>query len=485
MKFQRIKTYIVLTLTIVVLSCEDHSIIVDTEVLDYPSVSRDEDSFVSIDEATNVAKVFWNNSDSGMDTRSTSTGLCVSAICQNNEPRMYIFNQQGHGFLIVGASHNYYPILAFSNSNNFDLSGMSIGLSLWIEETKAAIQNSTFFDDSIKKRMNQLWLDFEDNNKTIELCNNIQTRSSYSPAEIACWNRCEELFDQYSSEGWNFAPLSSASAVFSDLGLSYYYDNLCYSANYNHSNVNCSVVGWKTDNTINQVGPLLNTQWHQHEPFNDLCNGHLAGCGAIAVAQVMKYHEYPNTIPYNGQTFDWSSVPNYPDSSSNQNKLVRLIGDRADMHYWDGFSWATPQNIKNCLESFGYNVSLSDDNYEDVESELFLQHRPVMMLGNEDNLEFLIGPTQYMSDGSHYWVCDGGRTQYSGRLLVCAEWQPYGNGQFVQNSYSPTNPNAVGGTSYLYYHMNWGWRNGSSNGWFAFNGISYQYSRKNYFISTP
>ena len=43
-----------------------------------------------------------------------------------------------------------------------------------------------------------------------------------------------------------------------------------------------------------EVGPLLTTQWFQKSPYNQLCPGHtMTGCVATAMAQVMKYWNYP------------------------------------------------------------------------------------------------------------------------------------------------------------------------------------------------
>lgn len=54
-------------------------------------------------------------------------------------------------------------------------------------------------------------------------------------------------------------------------------------------------------NRSNNVDPLVTANWHQGIPYNDACpedpdgpNGHtLAGCIAIAMAQIMYYHRYP------------------------------------------------------------------------------------------------------------------------------------------------------------------------------------------------
>lgn len=53
------------------------------------------------------------------------------------------------------------------------------------------------------------------------------------------------------------------------------------------------------------VKPLILTRWGQHHPFNLLCpktestkgeaTNMLAGCGPVAMAQMVNYHRYPST----------------------------------------------------------------------------------------------------------------------------------------------------------------------------------------------
>ena len=65
-----------------------------------------------------------------------------------------------------------------------------------------------------------------------------------------------------------------------------------------------------------EVKPLIKTQWGQGYPFNLLCpktddgNGDntykLAGCGPVAMAQVVNYHRYPAMSPDGQYEYDWS-----------------------------------------------------------------------------------------------------------------------------------------------------------------------------------
>jgi hypothetical protein len=63
------------------------------------------------------------------------------------------------------------------------------------------------------------------------------------------------------------------------------------------------------------ITPLIHTQWGQGHPFNLLCPEaentkdetihKLAGCGAVAMAQMVNYHQYPSMSPDKTYKYDW------------------------------------------------------------------------------------------------------------------------------------------------------------------------------------
>lgn len=457
------------------------------------STQVNKETFVSLDKATEVADLFFSKLTEGnVSTKSASRAPKVSTsietISESGNPLMYIINYPNGGFVIMGSTKNYYPVLAYSNKNSFEITSEMNGVSEWLERTKEAIKTSDALKDTIKSAMQKLWKSYE----IADILSsggtqNALASSSYSSGEVACWNRCDELQMQYGGEGWNFLPLSQAQQVFDDAGFSGAYDDLCYSADFNHSPLNCSVVGWKDVYKNEQVGPLLSTQWYQGAPFNDLCNGYSAGCGAIAVAQVIKYYQYPQSFSWNGYAFNWSNIPVLPQSGSDQAALVRLVGSTVNMHYSSSGSWATPNNMESGIRFLGYNVTRADHNYESVRTQLLTYERPVIMGGNADNVP-LPDPLDYIGD-SHYWVCDGAREITTGQMLYYTEWQPDGNGVFTTGWNTMNSPGVLGGISYLYFHMNWGW-GGSHDGWFAFADVNsgngnFQYARQDFYITKP
>ena len=138
------------------------------------------------------------------------------------------------------------------------------------------------------------------------------------------------------------------------------------------------------------VGPLLTTAWTQDKPYNwktpkkgygsrPYCK---VGCSAVALAQVMKYWEYPATspalpgytCPTSGYviedlpvyTFDWDNMlDTYPTSDSQLDRipqaqtdavawLMRYVGQAETMDYGLEQSGAEREQIMDALRTFGY-----------------------------------------------------------------------------------------------------------------------------------
>lgn len=459
-----------------------------------PSPKVDTETFVSSEKASEFADIFFSQlTEDNTSTKSSSgdqrNSISVETLDESGTPLMYVINYKDGGFVIMGSTKNYYPVLAYSDKNSFTISPELNGVSEWIEETKEAIIKSEALEDTVKVTMQNLWKDFETGETfSPKGKKDRQLKSSRTSAEVACWNRCDELQMQYGGEGWNFLPLSQAQSILDQAGFPSLYDDLFFGADFNHSPINASVFAYKNVYKNEEIGPLLNTEWHQNAPFNDLCNGKPAGCGAIAVSQVMNFYKYPNSFSLNGYAFNWDNIPVNPSSTSDQAALVRLAGNAINTHYNSFGAWATPGDLEDGLELLGYNVSRHNHNFNTVETQLFNYERPVIMGGNSNNIPLPL-PLNYIGD-SHYWVCDGARRITTGQMLYFTQWQPYGNGNFTTGWNTMNSPGVLGGIGYLYFHMNWGWTGGNNNGWFAFNNVNsgngnFKYARKDFYISKP
>lgn len=211
------------------------------------------------------------------------------------------------------------------------------------------------------------------------------------------------------------------------------------------------------------VPPLIVTKWNQDEYYNSLCpsvsdgpGGHAyTGCVATAMAQVMKYWEYPShgigthsyiwkgqtlTADFGNTTYDWANMTNtYGSSSTSVQKqavatLMYHCGVSVDMVYGgrstNGSSAAVATVAEALKTFFNYSPDLAHEKktqYDDAEWKTKVKneldaHRPMEYGGQDPN-----GPA------GHAFVCDG---------------------------YNSDD----------YFHFNWGW-SGAYDGYFSLDNL--------------
>jgi hypothetical protein len=220
------------------------------------------------------------------------------------------------------------------------------------------------------------------------------------------------------------------------------------------------------------VTPLLKTTWDQLPYYNAMCpydnsagKRAVTGCVATAMAQVMKFWNYPSkgsgfhsynsssfgtlSADFGSTTYDWTSMPNSINSINTAiATLMYQCGVSVDMNYSvessGAYVIASTSPVTNCAEYalksyFGYKTSLSGlarANYSDVtwltkiESELDAG-RPVIYDG-------------FGSGGGHCFVCDG----YDSRNYLHFNWGWSGlyNGYFTINALNPGGVGTGGGS---------------------------------------
>ncbi len=460
-------------------SCSENSmdpfpIEVDADCVD---IVNDE-SFVPVNQATEVAGLFLAaNGKDAVTTRNGSiepdafSGKTVKDIKtvygEDNTPSMYIINYEGGGFVIVGATKNYYPILAYSETNSMNVEeAMKTGFSIWADETKLNIAESDSWDEEAQAEFRRMWVAYETSKADIVPLD--ATDDHYRDGTLFR-QRLGELYEL--CPGYSFGPLTSAKSFLSQSE----YNNYVERAELYGSPLEFTIVGYKSP-TQGVVGPLINTTWDQENNYNALCKNNCpAGCVAVAMAQIMKYYEWP-------QIYDWNNMPNNYATLATQT-LISDIGLAVDMEYKPNESGASMENAKKGFESMGYTVVRKKHEADDILKEVFYKHRPVYMTGDRKNF---IGFTWK----GHAWVCEGvdyydATVSYFVEYLVNRSTNPsYSSCGIPSYLYPQT---SFGGGRYLFY-MNWGW-NGQYNGWYTAYDVSptedrnYQYDRENLYVS--
>ena len=113
------------------------------------------------------------------------------------------------------------------------------------------------------------------------------------------------------------------------------------------------------------VQPLVQTKWGQNNPFNLLCpkdsvTGQyvLAGCGPIAMAQIIRYYKQPSVSP-SGDDYQWDFMNVQPATLQEGLAIAKLVADcgvNAFTLYGRENSSTQTQNMVNALKKrFGYN----------------------------------------------------------------------------------------------------------------------------------
>ncbi len=257
------------------------------------------------------------------------------------------------------------------------------------------------------------------------------------------------------------------------------------------ANINSLWAAYKLgDNPISSrsgsVGPLLQTSWSQSPYYNQLCpvnpstgQRSVTGCVATAMAQILKYWNYPaqgtgsfsytddrahgyqiNAGPLSANfgttTYQWTQMPNrLTGTNSAVATLMSHCGISVAMDYSDGGSGAyviqseansafRQQNAPCAQHSFITYFSYDPATIRGVHQSSYSTQAWVQLMESELNAGRVIQYEGFdIGAGGHTWVCDG----YDGsdRLHMNWGWGGIGNGYYAVGNLT------VGGYSFNYY----------------------------------
>lgn len=218
--------------------------------------------------------------------------------------------------------------------------------------------------------------------------------------------------------------------------------------------------GIQNRNTI-VVSPLLSTEWGQSVSNDNIdedaynyyveesgtnCDRCSAGCGPVAMAQLMRYWNYPICLENLIQQFDWCNMPNglYTNDPNygKQRKaiayLIRNCGEVLSAQYCihNCATQTSLQDVAGALHYYAYGC----DNYalKPTESSGLQQWKNKMKQNLDRGMPIYYYGLTGNSEG-HFFVCDG----YD---------------------------------SDAYFHFNWGWNGNWNNYWFTIDNLNPGYS---------
>ena len=360
---------------------------------------------------------------------------------KNGAPSIYVANfYDNQGFVLVGASHDFEPVLAFAPKGSFPNTGnMPEPLNAWVKGTIEMVSQAELLPDTTKMKYRKKWHSVMIPSSNPTLTNSSNLRNAIWQNQVMAWiNAGYTIHYITDSQITGNSQIDELMREYARDGVYYDYDWRSYAV----------VVESTPDDgyTFN----LIQTIWGQWFFYNDFCpiiNGVKApvGCGPIAMGQVMRYHQYPST-------FNWSNMP-YNYSTSTTAQFPYQIGLACNANYTDTATYVKLDSVKNALESFGYHVDVANHSASTTINSL-LSGRPVIMRGDISD-----------DDGSlsgHEWVASGcSNTSYHTRYeLFVMETPTIITSAYVYETdyhYSDT-----------YIYMNWGWY-GEGNGYYLDN----------------
>ena len=203
-----------------------------------------------------------------------------------------------------------------------------------------------------------------------------------------------------------------------------------------------TVAETRAETSKTDVAPMMSFSWYQTYPYNYYCpQGCLAGCGPLAMAQLMAFHKYPNNLPAleaytdkNGNNLDalQANYIDYDNMSSNDAAiLVRYCGQGIQASYSPQYTSSDATTIPNALvRKFGfdegacniYRAAYNSQEWDDLLYKELSEGRPFILAGQV------------------------GDDQHNGHIFICH------------------------GYSQGYYAVNWGW-GGEQNGWYAMDAM--------------
>lgn len=211
------------------------------------------------------------------------------------------------------------------------------------------------------------------------------------------------------------------------------------------------------------VSPLIKTTWNQSPYYNAKCpGGSVTGCVATAMAQIMKYWNYPKqgtgfhsykendygtlSANFGSTTYDWSSMPNNVTSSNTAvATLMYHCGVSVNMDYSPQSSGAYVIKADRavCSESaftdfFGYASTVNG-----VKRSNYTNSAWLTLLKNELDNGRPIEYAGFGSGGGHAFVCDG----YDGNYFhMNWGWGGAYNGNFLVDALNPSGVGTGGGS---------------------------------------
>lgn len=315
---------------------------------------------------------------------------------------MYLVNYaDDNGYVIVGASKNYAPILAYSEEGNLQADDSLFIHDEFINEYKERIEEVLNVEsDSLRGLYALQWSGYESEPE-------IESRT-YTSAEIERLKN--EARKKYTAQGYDCHGLGAAVYLIQPASRAEgFIQDICHHTASEYDCLDVNLLLFRR--YYETYGPELETAWHQDPPYCADAPNSIAGCATIAVGQIMKYHEWP-------ARFDWNNIRTTMSAplTSAERGFLNTIRNSMNPKYEDDGTTISKDDAMNMLANNGYTVKRITTSGNTLRDNLAAEIKAEYPL-------FLVGAQEGTNIG-HSWVCDGYRcekVQYAAYMIESFE----------------------------------------------------------------
>ena len=342
-------------------------------------------------------------------------------------------SEEGHGFGLVLGDKRFSEVIAFTPKGALADTTFNKGLATFMATIPMIIYESLIAEENFKEAL-------------------LTTRSDYwQPENIGAY-----ITEDTPSKTVHFSSYDAAKAVYPD-----YYGT------------------WDEFDTPSRYVPV---KWHQNAPYNNKtpiapCTGtnYKVGCGAVAIAQIMAYHQYPPQYNWAPITASQQISPSQTTAANAVSQLLIDVARAANTRFQckndgsgdtAGATYVT--DYSPAFSSLGYTAHwlLSGAGY--VSSQLvregLINCGPVLMAASNHTLNGVPG------NGGHAWVVDAFYKKSRNYYLTTYGYTSTGEYAYVD----------IYRQHFIALHCNWGW-GGSSDGWYySFMPVNEKYKFSNF-----
>lgn len=378
---------------------------------------------------------------------STRGEYSLSTIWDDNGlPSIYVANfSENQGFVLISATKDFDPVLAYAPTGSFPLSGsIAPPLEAWKKVMMKAISQAESLPDSTKISYHEKWDMFKCNGNEPAVSLSIASTSSNPRNDLWQSQILDWMYAGYTVHMLTESSITGNTQI-DELMREYAQDGVYY------------LYDWRTHAAVVESTPsdgytfnLVQSVWKQGANYNDSCplisgQNALVGCGPLAIGQIMRYHQYPETI-------SWSNMP-YTDASSTTAQFLHQVGVACQASYGipPGGTITTIDNVKMALNNYGYHATKDNHNKSRVISNL-LNGRPVFMRG-----DIYLGGNSY---AGHAWVasgCDNSSCHKRYELFIMETPTIITSAYYYDTDFQYSD---------TFIYMNWGWGPNGGNGYY-------------------